>query len=646
MRKILIAFAIVIMPFTVAPVYAQPSLADNFYQSINDTWLKDTTISDSDMSVSSFYEIHHQKIIPSLKAIFENPSPTTGTEKRLRNMYVAFMDMKKRNALGDRPIRPYLQAIDAVKNHHDVALLMSHLYNDSIDIPIGFFVDADPFESTTYVLNISQSGISLNREHYLNNSERAIKQRESYKIVLSKLYHLAGYKNNKQRVTHVFDIETNLAQHQFSPVEMRDMKKTNTPYTFVDVEKTLNNWPVKEMFQYLHIATDTRFIARQASYLQALNGILTQHSIEEWQDYLRARVLMQFAALLSDDFRHVLTERDKRLGIIKKEASMSRQGIDMVSNSLPLQTGRAYVEHNFDEKSKHYVQELVESIQDEFRFAIAHSSVFGDQTKKRALEKLDKMIYNIGYPDHWRDFSTLDIRSDDLVGNVIRINHINQNYYLDRLHKKVDRMEWDDPAYQINAGYNPNRNKFFLMAGILNKPFFDIHATDAQNYGGIGSVIAHEIGHAFDDMGSQFDGDGNLNNWWTNKDRAAFNKLKDKLALQIKAYEPYPKVHLNPALVMGETIGDVSGSQIAFGAYRKQEKNRDNYKSFFVQYAKIWRIKNRLEYSMKLLETDPHPPGEFRANNSLRNIDDFYTIFDIKTNDKMYRKPSERVNMW
>jgi len=626
--------------------YAAPSLKDNFYQSVNAAWLQQAKIPDSEPAINSFREIKTKYVDPTLRNIMEHPEPENTTDHTLHRLYVSYQNHERRNQLGVQPIQSYLHAIDAVKQYDDVALLMSDMYQDDIVAPFGLGASADFHDSSVYVLHVVQSGLGLPRKYYISKSKRGTLQRQWYAAYAAHLFSLAGYPHADQRAAHLLDIEQSLATDQNSPVENRDTHKLDHTYTFKALEQALSNFPLREMFAHLRIDTHQKVLVHQPAYVQALNRVFREYSVAEWQDYMRAQVLFRFAGVLSDDFEQASVAYQKQLGVIQEEPAPWKKGLEFVSGSLPKMTGRAYVEHAFDEASKQYVQRIVDDIKAEFRAEIASTTLFGEATKRKALYKLDHMVYNIAYPDQWKDFSKLDIRQDDLLGNVIRISRFQYKDGITRLGKTVDRSEWGRSPHEINAFYSPTRNKFVLLAGILNPPIFDKNATDAQNYGGIGTVIAHEVGHGFDDTGSQFDAEGNLENWWQEKDKAAFSKIKNRLIAKANQYEVYPGIYMNGALTVGETIGDLNGVNIAFRAYKKKAKGHVSSQAFFLQYARVWRGKDRRAYALKLLEMDHHPLSEFRTNFIVQNVDAFYDAFDITPKDKMYVKPSDRVHMW
>ena len=628
----------------------KPKLTDNFYKSVNYEWLRDVKIPDYDMGIDAYHSIEINKINNELRTIIENKNPKTDQEIQIRNLYISFTNKEERNKLGASPLKSHLDMLDSANSKNDIALLMGKFNKDGVKFMFSPVVELDFKDSSKYVIQVGQSGLKLSRGQYLSQDKRAVKRRESYSEFLSNLFSYANYDNTKERAKRVLDIETKLAKIQFSPEESRVIEKMYNPHTFKEFSKLLDNYPIDDMFATLNLPKTELIVVNQLPYLKELNKLFLSASIDDWREYLRARLLLKFSNALSDEFSNSILTYKKELGLIKNDAKEWRKTVAFMNKNIPMLLGRVYIDKFFDKKSKKYVKELVDSIKEEFRLAISNSTIFTELTKKKALNKLNKMVYNIGFPEKWRDFSELEIKPNDLMGNLIRINNFNYNFNIAKLGKKVFRKNWTQAPQLVNASYSPLRNKYVLLAGLLNKPLFDINATYAQNYGGVGSVIAHEIGHAFDDQGSMFDATGSLNNWWSDKDKITFDKIKKQLIKEADKYQPYDGIYMSGKLKIGEIIGDINGLKISYKAFSKLIKNDDlrlkANKEFFEQYALVWREKLRREFSLKILKTDPHPPGEFRTNFSLKQLDAFHETYKTKPGDGMYEEPSKRVKLW
>jgi predicted metalloendopeptidase len=388
----------------------------------------------------------------------------------------------------------------------------------------------------------------------------------------------------------------------------------------------------------------------QPEYLQQLNQLFPTVDVATWKQYLSTRVLLNYAELLGDDFREVLSQYNIARGSYAKEPPRWQLAIAYIDERVGMLLGELYIEAYFDDSIKAQVNAIKDNIHAEYRHAITHSRRLSAQTRQSALHKLDKMAFQIGYPDKWQDYSSLSIARDDLVGNDMRIAQYEHLRNVRKLGMPVDRQEWYISPHNINAFYNPGTNTFVLLAGILQEPFFSAQGDQAVNYGGIGFVIGHEIGHGFDDQGSRFDADGNLANWWTSEDAAKFAKLSEQLIVQANEYEILPGHYLNGELEIGEIIGDLSGAEIALRAFNRLADDMDNppaaKRRFLDQLAITWRNKMRDEYLLNLLQSDPHPPSEYRANGTVRNLDEFHYIYQTKAGDDMYLAPKERVRLW
>ena len=330
---------------------------------------------------------------------------------------------------------------------------------------------------------------------------------------------------------------------------------------------------------------------------------------------------------------------------------MADQAVHYLNNNVGMLLGKIYVADAFDENMRETLQGIIKNIVDSYRIAINESPRMTSATKSKAIEKLDKMKFRIGYPDKWQDYSSLEPVPGTLVENHMRIQRYENKRNIDKLSKPVDKDEWEMPPQTVNAYYVPTKNIFVLLAGILHEPFFSTNGTDAEHYGGIGFVIGHEIGHGFDDKGSRFDGDGNLVNWWSKEDTEAYNKIKNALIAQADNYEILPGKYLNGELEIGEIMGDASGAEISLRAFQNIIKSKhldpdQGYRDFFIQLAKTWRDKLRPDFQLLILDKDPHPPSEFRANGIVKNFDEFHTVFITKPGDAMYMAADERVHIW
>ncbi|MCB4759352.1 MAG: M13 family metallopeptidase [Sulfurovum sp.] len=650
---ILLMLIIFIVPIVAEDSYqSKPRLEDNFYQNKNYNWLKSIKIPDSEPGINSFFIIKNEKIDKRLRSLLESNISKSKIETKVRDAYLSFMDTKKRDMLGLSPIKKiYLEKIDKIHSYRELAILMANFLKDGIIAPMVFFVMPDLKEGEKYALYIAQAGLFLSKDSYLKKDARSVKQRKVYREFLEELFTLAHDSNPDKKAKQIIELETKLAKYYFSPAENRDFAKLYNKTTISKLSKILNNYPIEEVFSELGIAKDSNIIINQLPYIKAFNTLFLKIPLQSWKGYMKAKVLLRFASVLSEEFDTALLNYKKNAGLIRNDWPKWKKGLDFVQTTFPLLLSRAYVENYFNKNAKKCVTKMINNIKDEFKDTIKNSDIFTQSTKEKALDKLYKMRFNVGYPDVWKDYNTLIVKKDDLIGNVVRASNFNYKDQIEKLGKEVDKDDWseENPAFKVNAFYDPTQNKFVILTGILNKPFFDVNSTIAQNYGGIGTVIAHEIGHAFDDQGSRFDANGNMKNWWTVEDKKAFKKIKNRLIAQADHYQPFSHIYMKGALKVGEIIGDLNGATISLAAYERTSKKNGtkiDYRAFFASYAYIWKMKLRKEYALRLVETDPHPLGEYRANETLRNIDKFFETYHIKKGDKMYRSPQDRIKLW
>jgi len=412
---------------------------------------------------------------------------------------------------------------------------------------------------------------------------------------------------------------------------------------------------LKTFLEVSGVANESSFIVRQPSFLEGLNATIKQASLNDWKDYFKARVLIDFAPYLSEPFAQAHFDfYNKTLGGQEEPEPRTRRAVNLVNGSLGELIGKEYVQRNFPPEAKARMLDLVGNLKVAMKQSIENLEWMTTPTKVAALEKLKKFSTKIGYPDKWKDYSGLTIAPDDLVGNIIRSAGFEHEREISKLGKPVDRTEWFMTPQTVNAYYNPSMNEIVFPAAILQPPFFNMKADDAVNYGAIGMVIGHEIGHGFDDQGRKSDGDGNLRDWWTEEDAKAYEARTSKLVAQYEKFEPESGFFVNGQLTLGENIGDLGGITLAYRAYLESMQGKwppmvdglTGEQRFFLSLAQIWRIKQRTETTIRRLKTDTHSPPKFRVNGPVRNFDDFYKAFNVKAKDSMWLAPEERVQIW
>jgi len=632
---------------------SRPDAVENFYAWANHDWLVQAKIPDDRPQMNNFVTLKNQ-LLDQQKVLLDELLAKKGLsedQQKLAVVYRNLSDMKKRNDLGVTPINDVLQAVDAAKTHQDIVRLFAILQKQGVDIPLAYEVSADFMDSTSNVVFVGQSGLGLERELYLNDDDRSKKERTLYQAFVKTLFSLAGIQHEEIGAESVLALEVALAKIQWSNVDNRDIEKIYNKKDFKGLNQLSPQLWFGEQLHGLGIPQHALFNVMQPSYVTALGDVVNRVPVEQWQWYLKAHVLADYAPLLSDPFLEATAQYQINRGTYKAAPPQWQRNIDYVNRSIGMLMGKIYVERYFDSAKKALVVNITQDIVKEYRDAITHSQRLTPETKASALRKLDKMAFKVGYPDRWQDYRQLLLDDSNLVANHRAIVGYEFERNLAKLGKPVDKEEWVYPPQMINAYYDPTQNTFVLLAGILQAPFFEANATMAENFGGIGFVIGHEIGHGYDDSGARFDGDGNMNNWWHPQDAAAFGKLKAALIEQANTYPMPSGLKLNGPLEVGEIMGDLSGAEIAFAAYTRyaHEHQLDidtAQKTFFMQLAKTWRSVSRDDYMAQLLESDPHPPSEFRTNGIVKNMDKFHELFDTKPGDAMYLAPEQRVHVW
>jgi putative endopeptidase len=567
------------------------------------------------------------------------------------------MDEARAEELGAEPIAPALAAVDAVATHRDLAQLLGELERAGGSGLFGSYVDMDSRNSDRYVVNLVQGGLGLPDESYYRDDKFA-EIRSAYVAHMTRMLALAGRPDAEATAAQVLAVETRLAQGHWERADTRDVLKTYNLMTLAELRETAPGFDWSTWAAGLG-TTDETFadvIVRQPSYLVHLSKALEEVTLDEWRSWLAMRVVQAAAPYLSGDFVDENFDfYGKTLNGTPELRARWKRGVALVEGALGEAVGEIYVERHFPPTSKALMDDLVANLIEAYRRNIEKLDWMGEDTKKRAYEKLTTFRPKIGYPEKFRDYSGLEVDPADLLGNVGRAAAFETDRQLGKIGSPVDRDEWLMLPQTVNAYYKPTTNEICFPAGILQKPFFAPDADPAENYGGIGAVIGHEIGHGFDDQGSQYDADGNLNEWWTETDRAAFKAKSDTLIKQYDGFSPrnLPGEHVNGALTVGENIGDLGGLTIALKAYEISLEGTEapvidgmtGAQRVFLNWAYVWRTKRRKELEQQYLTVDPHSPPEFRANIA-RNLDEFHQAFGTTSGDGLWLDPEDRVRIW
>ncbi|MDP7304054.1 MAG: M13 family metallopeptidase, partial [Pirellulaceae bacterium] len=599
-----------------------------------------------------------------LRAIVEEAAQQVNKKgsdaQRVGDFYRSYLNEEKIEQLGIKPLRSELAKLDKLTSKTDVVRHFGYLQTAGVGTPIGFFVDLDDKDSTRYLAALVQSGTTLpDRDYYLEDDPKYEKARQALLDYVTQLFELADLPDPAGAAKTVLDVETRLAKVQWERTRLRDAEQRYNKYAIGDLDKVTPTLPWKVFFAAADVDSLTDVNMMTPSFFQGLEAILAETPVSAWKQYLQFQVIDGYASALSKDFVDASFElHKKQLAGIPEQKPRWKRAVETTAGArgfgvLGDAVGKLYVKKHFTADAKSRMDVLVNNLLKTYQKSIDELTWMTPETKKRAQEKLAKITTKIGYTEKWRDYSRLEI-NDDLVGNLRRSAQVEYRRMVDKLGKSVDRTEWGMTPQTVNAYYNPGMNEIVFPAAILQPPFFDATVDDAVNYGSIGSVIGHEISHAFDDQGSKYDGDGNLQNWWTNEDREAFRKLTEQLVAQYAGYEPLPGKRINGQLTLGENIADLSGMSIAFKAYQlslggKKSPVIDSWtgeQRFFLGWSQVWRRKYRNAEMVRRLLTDPHAPSRYRANGPVMNLDAFYEAFDVKSGDELFKPAVERIRIW
>ncbi|KQO63816.1 M13 family metallopeptidase [Curtobacterium sp. Leaf261] len=632
---------------------------DDLYRHVNGSWIRSTEIPDDKARYGSFTILAEAAEEAVRDIILRSQEADQGTEARkIGDVYASFMDETTLENVGSGPIDPLLGEIDSITDLGQVLTMAGRFERLGVSGFIQLFVDNDPGDPESYVVFLEQSGLGLPDESYYRE-ERFADIRDKYREFVAAMFPLAGFTENAVRTEHVITLETALAAAHWDNVTTRDSQKTYNRMPWADAAALAPGVDLATWVAAIDApagAFDT-VVVREPDFLTGLAEQLTSQPLDAWKDWLRWQVIRSSAAYLTSAFSATnFSFYGTALTGAPKQRDRWKRGVSLAQGALGEAIGRIYVQDHFDESSKAAMDDLVANLVEAYRQSISGLDWMTDETRERALDKLSKFTPKIGYPDVWRDYSKLQLRPDDLLGNVRAVASFEVDRELGKIGSPIDRDEWFMTPQTINAYYNPGFNEIVFPAAILQSPFFDATRDAAANYGAIGAVIGHEIGHGFDDQGSQYDGDGRLQDWWTEADRAAFEERTKALIAQYDALVPTetPDDHVNGALTIGENIGDLGGLAIAWKAYLISLDGQEppvidglsGAERFFLSWAQAWQMAIRPEEASRLLSIDPHSPNEFRCNQIVRNIDEFYATFDVTEKDALWLDPAQRVTIW
>jgi putative endopeptidase len=630
---------------------------DNFYDYANGSWTKNTPIPADKPLWGGFVvldELSTQRTRDVIEAAAKTDAPAGSVERKVGDFYASFMDEPAIEAKGIAPVKPYLDQVAAIGTASDLARTFGTLAQYGVGAPVGVGVLPDLKENTHYSAYLSQGGLGLpDRDYYTDQTNpKFAEARAKYKEHVANMLRLAGFDQPEARAQRVFDLETKIAQAHWTRIQSRQIDKLYNPMTRAELATKLPGFDWKAYLDAAGLSGQDRFIVAQPDALQGAAKLIQSEPLDTWKDYLDYRLLSESAPLLSKPFVDEDFAFSKVLSGTPQLPERWKRGAGLVGSGMGEAIGQIYVARYFPPSAKAKADELVHNLIRAMDMHLANLTWMSPETKAKAREKLAVFTPKIGYPDKWRDYSTLEIRRDDAFGNAARATQFEYRRNIAKLGKPIDRSEWGMTPQTVNAYANPLMNEVVFPAAILQPPFFDPNADDAVNYGAIGAVIGHELSHHFDDQGRKFDKSGNLADWWSPADIDAFKKLTDRLGAQYSAYEPLPGQHVKGEQTMGENIADIAGLAIAYDAYHMSLHGKpapviDGYtgdQRFFLGYAQVWRTKFRDAYLQQLLTVDVHSPGNVRPL-VVRNFDAWYKAFNVR-DGKLYLPPDQRIRIW
>ncbi len=632
---------------------------DDFFRHVNGGWLNKTEIPSDRSNYGSFTELFdvsealQREIIESAAG---SRAPAGTARAMIGDFYNAYMNVDAINAAGATPLHPHIKRVGQVDSYRALMAYFGQGQMYGHGSPLRFWIDQDSGDTTRYVPFITQAGTSLpDRDYYLKDEEKFSDIRNSYLAHVERMFGSAGLPNGAQAARNILALETKIAELQWERVRNRDRNATFNPMTRQELLELMSGVDMVAFLDAAGLGQQQDFIVRQPSYQQSVVELIKSTPLSTWRDYLNWHVIDGASEYLSDDFVNANFDfYGRTLSGVEEIRPRWKRAVSAVNGSLGEAVGKAFVERSFKPEAKVRMDTMVENLRMAFGKSIDGLEWMSEATKIQAQGKLAKFTPKIGYPDKWKDYSSMKISRDSLVNNMMASSEFNYARELAKLGGPIDRSEWFMTPQTVNAYYNPSMNEIVFPAAILQPPFFNVEADDAVNYGAIGAVIGHEFSHGFDDQGRKSDGDGNLRDWWTDEDAVEFKRRADGLVAQYAAYEPLPGEFINGELTLGENIGDLAGLTMAYRAYQialggEPSPVINGYSGdqrFFMGWAQVWRRLYREDELRRRLLTDPHSPSEYRVNGIVSNMPEFHRAFKVKPGDKLYRAPDDIVKIW
>jgi putative endopeptidase len=635
------------------------SPCENFYKFAIGNWQKENPVPETEsrwMAFNILNEENRQKLLGIMGELDQNEDFEKGSNGQLiRDFYRSGMDTNSIEAKKLKHIKPILERIDKVATIGELNLLFPELIPLGIGTPVGFYISRDDKNSERYITNAHQTGLSLpDRDYYLKKDEKNEGIRAAYVTHVNTLFGLAGLDSENMGET-VLKLETQLATAHWTRTDLRDPDKGYNLKGRKTWDETLPNINITGITNSLGMQAADTLIVGQPSYYEALNGLFTEENLSDWKTYLKWKTLSAYASFMGNDMEmEDFNFFGKILSGKEKMKPRNERILGIVEGSLGQPLGKLFVEKYFPAESKQYMENMIENLREAYRESIHDLTWMTAETKEKALKKLNAFTYKIGYPEEWKDYSTLEISEKDFLLNAMNTASNNYQKMVEKLGNPVDKKEWFMNPQMVNAYYSSSGNEIVFPAGILQPPFFHPSFDKAINYGGIGAVIGHEFTHGFDDQGSKYDWDGNLNNWWTDADRTAFERLSSQLANQYSTYSPVEGMNVNGEMTLGENIADLGGLTLAFSALKKDLGENEpedidgfNWKQrFFLGWASVWKGNITQKELQNRLITDYHSPAEYRVIGPLSNFEPFNEAFGVCEDGQMYKPDSTRIKIW
>lgn len=630
---------------------------DDFYNYVNGNWMKTAEIPSDKARWGSFDELRENTDIAALgilKASLEKQYEKGTDGQKIADLYRSYVDFATRNKIGITPILSRLEEINKIKTVKDLEVYLKKHGADGGNPFYGGYVYADMKNSNAHAVYLGGGSLGLGRSYYQKVDPKNTETLNEYGKYIQSLFQHTVPANKQLKSKDIVDFEKSIAAYLKTIEESRDAQKRYNPVAVKDLNKMVKNVDLASYFKDLGFKADTVIIG-ELKYYQNLDKIINQKNIPVIKEYLTFQLINDATSYLTSELDQLSFDfYGRKLRGQKEQRALDKRGLEFVNENVGELLGKLYVEQYFPAEAKETCEELVDYLRKSFELHINNLAWMSPETKAKALDKLAKFTVKIGYPDKWKDYSDLEV-GNSLFENINNINTWAFKKNLEKQGQPVDKSEWGMTPQTVNAYYSPLYNEIVFPAAILQAPFYDYKADAAVNFGGIGAVIGHEISHGFDDSGSQYDGDGNLNNWWKAEDKEKFNKATDALVAQFESYEPIPGVFVNGRFTLGENIGDLGGSSVAFDALQMYLKDKGNpglidgftpEQRFFMSWATIWRTKTTDEFVINQVKTDPHSPAQYRAFAPIINLDAFHKAFGTKEGDKLYVPKEKRIVIW